>query len=104
MLTSTNGHLHHVRQWHGQAAWGVVENSWRGRQTVEGSQSGWGRQAVGGSGESQSGWGRVAETFMGDPRWEDYIVADRRGGDPSLTWKQYIAALDYRRPQQGGHH
>ena len=30
MLTSTNGHLHHVREWQDQATWGVVENSWRG--------------------------------------------------------------------------
>jgi hypothetical protein len=77
-----------------------VENSWRGRQAVGGSQSGWGRQAVGGSGGSQNGWGRVAETFMGDPRWEDYIVAVRRGGDPSLTWSQFLAAVEYGRPQQ----
>ena len=46
----------------------------------------------------------VAETFMGDPRWVDYIVAVRRGGNPSLTWRQYIAALEYRRPQQVSHH
>ena len=92
----------------GQAARGVVENSWRGRQEAGGwgrqeARSGWGGQTVGGNGEIQSGWGRVAETFMQDPRWVDYIVAVRRGDNPSLTWRQYVAALEYRRPQQGSH-
>jgi hypothetical protein len=90
MLTSTNGHLHHVRQWHGQAAWGVVENSWRDGQTD-------------GDGKIRYGWGMMANAFMQDPRWEAYTTKVRRGDNPSLTWKQYIAALEYKRQQAQTH-
>ena len=40
---------------------------------------------------------------MGDTRWVDYIVAVRRGGNPSLTWSQFLAALEHGRPQQVSH-
>ena len=76
--------LHHVDQ--------LMLREAAGQQLGEVKNSWWGRQAVGGnvSGESQSGWVGVAETFMRDPRWEHYIVAVRRGGDPSLTWSQFL--------------
>ena len=90
MLTTTNGYLHHVREWHDPATWGVVENSWRGGRLDE-------------AGKIRYGWGNVAETFGEDPRWTDYIAEVRRG--TSLTWKQYTAALEenalnLQRPQQ----
>ena len=90
MLTSTNGHLHHVRQCHDPATWGVVENSWRGGQLDE-------------EGKIRYGWGMMADTFMQDPRWTNYITEVRRGDNPSLTWKQYIAALEYQRLQPSSH-
>ena len=40
---------------------------------------------------------------MGDTRWVDYIVTVRRSGNPSLTWSQYLAALEHGRPQQVSH-
>ena len=47
-----------------------------------------------------SGWGKVAETCMEDPRWLDFIAAVRSGGNPGLTWRQYLAALEHGRLQQ----
>ena len=55
MLTSTNGHLHHVREWQDQATWGVAENAWRGGLLDK-------------DGKIRYGWGNVADTFMEDPR------------------------------------
>ena len=45
----------------------------------------------------------MADAFMQDPRWNDYTKEVRCGDNPSLTWKQYVAALEYKRPQQGSH-
>ena len=90
MLTSTNGHLHHVREWQDQATWGVVDNAWRGGLLDE-------------EGKIRYGWGNVADTFMEDPRWTDYIETVKCGDNPSLTWKQYTAALEYKRHQPSSH-
>ena len=90
MLTSTNGHLHHVREWQDQATWGVVDNAWRGGLLDE-------------EGKIRYGWGNVADTFMEDPRWTDYIKTVKYGDNPSLTWKQYTAALEYKRQQPSSH-
>ena len=68
----------------------MVENSWRGGQLDE-------------KGKIRYGWGNVADTFMEDPRWTDYITEVRRGDNPSLTWKQYTAALEYQRLQPSSH-
>ena len=80
MLTSTNGHLHHVREWKDQATWGKADNAWRGGRLDE-------------EGNIRYGWGNVADTFMEDPRWTDYIETVKHGDNPSLTWKQYTAEL-----------
>ena len=89
-VDARDGYLHHAREWHDPATWGVAENSWRGGRLDE-------------AGRIRYGWGNVADTFGEDPRWTDYIAEVRRG--TSLTWKQYTAALyqnalDLQRPQQ----
>ena len=89
-VDAREGYLHHARECHDPATWGVAENSWRGGRVDE-------------AGRIRYGWGNVADTFGEDPRWTDYIAEVRRG--TSLTWKQYTAALDenaldLQRPQQ----
>ena len=92
---------------------GLVENSWRGtrKDDDEGVQER-GGQARGEDEEDLGGWDKVADTFMEDPRWEDYIKAVKCGDNPTLTWRQYVLAqrvsaglatllaLGYRRPRQ----
>ena len=89
-VDARGSYLHHARECHDPATWGVAENSWRGGRLDE-------------AGRIRYGWGNVADTFGEDPRWTDYIAEVRRG--TSLTWKQYTAALyqnalDLQRPQQ----
>ena len=88
-LTPGNEQLHHAERWPGPQEWGVAENSWRCVQTDH-------------YGKARYGWGTVADTFMQDPRWQDYMRVVRSGLSAGLSWKQYIAAIE--NTQRWGNH
>ena len=72
---------------------GLVEDSWRGTQKDDGeSVQRRGGKARGEDKEDSGGWDKVEDTFMEDPRWEDYIKAVKCGDNPTLTWRQYVLA------------
>ena len=72
---------------------GLVEDSRRGTQKDDGeSVQRRGVKARGEDKEDTGGWDKVEDTFMEDPRWEDYIKAVKCGDNPTLTWRQYVLA------------
>ena len=72
---------------------GLVEDSRRGTQKDDGeSVQKRGVKARGEDKEDTGGWDKVEDTFMEDPRWEDYIKAVKCGDNPTLTWRQYVLA------------
>ena len=72
---------------------GLVEDSRRGTKKDDGeSVQRRGVEAKGEDEEDTGGWDKVEDTFMEDPRWEDYIKAVKCGDNPTLTWRQYVLA------------